>query len=149
MASELIKSYRNEAEIYQGEAVCKQKFNELWEEFCLPKGVLRSDIEEMGHHRPSGFVWLKQKKKKEHKFKSIDKTIVYGPELTMFVEKGKIKKLTGCDNKEMCFRISVSEICFKDPALEKLSFKTSTGLSGTYLASEFQDEDDENKKSKH
>ncbi|KAL6201213.1 hypothetical protein ACLB2K_024928 [Fragaria x ananassa] len=148
MASDLIKSYRNDAEIYQGEALCKQKFHELWEEFCLPKGVLRSDIEEMGHHRPSGFVWLKQKKKKEHKFKSIDKTIVYGTELTMFVEKGWIKKLTGCDNKEMCFRISVSEIYFKDLALEKLCFKTSTGLSGTYLASDFQDED-ETQKTKH
>ncbi|KAK9936777.1 hypothetical protein M0R45_013601 [Rubus argutus] len=60
----------NHPEIYQGEDLRKHKVRDLWEELSLPEAVQQSDIE-MGHHRSSGFVWLKQKK---HKFKSIGKT---------------------------------------------------------------------------
>lgn len=106
-------------EIYLGEDLCKQKFHDLWEELSLPK----VDIEEMGHHRSSGFVWLKQKKKKkkEHKFKSIGKTIIYDAELTMFIERGRIKKLTGCANKEMFLRIYFKSL-HRTPVLIHLNY---------------------------
>lgn len=122
MSSALIKTHRSNAETYHGEALCKQKFHELLKELSLPKGLIRADIEEMGHHHPSGFVWLKQKKT-THKFKSIGKTVSYDDELTMLVEKGRITKLTGVASKEVFVWISVCEIYFDDLSSDKLTFR--------------------------
>lgn len=41
----------------------------------LPNGLLPlKDMEECGYVKETGFVWLKQKKKTEHKFEKIDKS---------------------------------------------------------------------------
>ncbi|GLT60060.1 hypothetical protein SLA2020_328460 [Shorea laevis] len=70
MASdELIESHKENAEIYHGEDVCKQKSLEVLEEYSLPKGLVPTEIVEFGHNRSSSFVWMKNKAKKEHRFK--------------------------------------------------------------------------------
>ncbi|XP_068319451.1 uncharacterized protein [Pyrus communis] len=137
----LIKTHRSNAETYHGEALCKQKFHELLKELSLPKGFIRADIEEMGHHQPSGFVWLKQKKT-THKFKSIGKTVSYDDELTMLVEKGRITKLTGVASKEVFVWISVCEIYFDDLSSDKLTFEVPASLTATFPALAFKDKDE-------
>ncbi|KAL0927868.1 hypothetical protein M5K25_002086 [Dendrobium thyrsiflorum] len=87
----VIDSHREGAEVFQGDEICRKKSIELLEELCLPKGLFPlEDIEEFGFNRTSGFIWLIQKKKKDHVFKQIKRAVSYAPEVTAFVEKYKL-----------------------------------------------------------
>ncbi|PKU84742.1 uncharacterized protein LOC110093597 [Dendrobium catenatum] len=139
MASKEIESQREGAEIFHGDEICKSKSIELLEELCLPKGLFPlEDIEEFGYNRTSGFIWLIQKKKKEHVFKQIKRAVSYAQEVTAFVEKYKLKKMTGVKTKELLLWLSVVEVYFENPTSEKLTFKTGTGLSDSFIATAFE-----------
>ncbi|PKA49798.1 hypothetical protein AXF42_Ash004341 [Apostasia shenzhenica] len=139
MASQTIESHRAGAEVFHGDDICKKKSIELLEELCLPKGLFpMEDMEEFGYNRESGFVWLIQKKKKDHVFKQIKRAVSYAPEVTAFVEKYKLKKMTGVKTKELLLWLSVIEVYFDNPSSEKLTFKTGTGLSDSFPGSAFE-----------
>ncbi|XP_044948216.1 uncharacterized protein LOC123397745 [Hordeum vulgare subsp. vulgare] len=134
MASQLVESHRAGAEVLKGDEVCKKQTVELLEELGLPKGLFpMDDIEEVGYNRESGFVWILQKKKKEHTFKKINQTVSYDTEVTAFVEKGKIKKVTGVKIEE----VSLVEIYVDESSADKVIVKTDTGLSDTHDAAAF------------
>ncbi|KAG4977670.1 hypothetical protein JHK82_036939 [Glycine max] len=89
------KHHREEAEIYEGEALCMQKSRLLLDEILLPRGLLPlENIVEMGYNRPTGFVWLKQRNKKEHRFATIGRTVSYETEVTAFVEEHRMRVKT-------------------------------------------------------
>ncbi|KAG8081346.1 hypothetical protein GUJ93_ZPchr0007g3539 [Zizania palustris] len=138
MASQ-IESHRAGAEIAIGDGVCRKKSIELLEEVGLPKGLLPlEDIEEFGYNRDTGFMWLLQRKKKiEHTFKKIKQTVSYAGEVTAFVDKGKLKKITGVKTKELLLWLSVVEVYVAEGSPEKVTFKTGTGLSETFDATAF------------
>ncbi|KAG0476547.1 hypothetical protein HPP92_012932 [Vanilla planifolia] len=139
MASQTIENFRAGAEVVNGDELCRKKSVELLEELCLPKGLLPlEDIEEFGYNREAGFIWLIQKKKKEHVFKQIKRHVSYAQEVTGFVEKYKLKKLTGVKTKELLLWLSVVDVYFESPTSEKLTFKTGTGLSDSFPASAFE-----------
>ncbi|KAG0456839.1 hypothetical protein HPP92_024627 [Vanilla planifolia] len=139
MASQCIESYRNGAEIVRGDELCKKKSIQLLQELCLPKGLCpMEDMEEFGYNREAGFVWLIQKKKKDHVFKQIKRAVSYAPEVTAFVEQYKLKKMTGVKTKELLLWLSVVEVYLDKPTSEKLTFKTGTGLSDSFPASAFE-----------
>ncbi|XP_039139295.1 uncharacterized protein LOC120278015 [Dioscorea cayenensis subsp. rotundata] len=139
MASQVGEKYRNGAEIYNGDALCKKKSIELLEEIGLPNGLFPlEDIEEFGFNRGEGFIWLLQKKKKDHNFKKIKRAVSYAQEVTAFVEKGKMKKMTGVKTKELMLWLSVVEMYIEDPSSGKITFKTGTGLSDSFPSSAFQ-----------
>ncbi|KAH7660843.1 At5g01610-like protein [Dioscorea alata] len=139
MASQVGEKYRNGAEIYNGDALCKKKSIELLEEIGLPNGLFPlEDIEEFGFNRGEGFIWLLQKKKKDHNFKKIKRAVSYAQEVTAFVEKGKMKKMTGVKTKELMLWLSVVEMYIEDPSSGKITFKTGTGLSDSFPCSAFQ-----------
>ncbi|KAI4989750.1 hypothetical protein ZWY2020_038113 [Hordeum vulgare] len=134
MASQLVESHRAGAEVLKGDEVCKKQTVELLEELGLPKGLFpMDDIEEVGYNRESGFVWILQKKKKEHTFKKINQTVSYDTEVTAFVEKGKMKKVTGVKIEE----VSLVEIYVDESSADKVIVKTDTGLSDTHDAAAF------------
>ncbi|KAM0951488.1 hypothetical protein DsansV1_C03g0026111 [Dioscorea sansibarensis] len=139
MASQVGEKYRNGAEIYNGDALCKKKSIELLEELALPNGLFPlEDIEEFGFNRNEGFIWLLQKKKKDHNFKKIKRAVSYAQQVTAFVEKGKMKKMTGVKTKELMLWLSVVEMYIEDPSSGKITFKTGTGLSDSFTSSAFQ-----------
>ncbi|KAJ0980289.1 hypothetical protein J5N97_008544 [Dioscorea zingiberensis] len=139
MASQTVGKYRKGAEIYNGDALCKKKSIELLEELGLPNGLFPlEDIEEFGFNRGESFIWLVQRKKKDHTFKKIKRAVSYAPEVTAFVEKGKMKKMTGVKTKELMLWLSVVEMYIEDPSSKKVTFKTGTGLSDSFPASAFQ-----------
>nr|CAD1837786.1 unnamed protein product [Ananas comosus var. bracteatus] len=79
-----------------GDASFKTSSVRMLEELDLPKGLFPlEDVEEFGYNRAAGFMWFVQKKKKDHTFKKIKQVVSYGPEVTAFVEKGRLKKITG------------------------------------------------------
>ncbi|KAM0933210.1 hypothetical protein DsansV1_C37g0232681 [Dioscorea sansibarensis] len=139
MASQTIQSYRNGAEICQADdALCKTKSIQLLEEIALPNGLSPLEgIEDFGYNRQAGFIWLIQKKKKDHTFKKIKRVVSYAPKVTAFVEKGKMKKMTGVKTKELMLWLSVVEMYIEDPSSKNITFKTGIGLSDSFLMSAF------------
>ncbi|VAI33829.1 uncharacterized protein LOC119305770 [Triticum dicoccoides] len=134
MASQLVESHRAGAEVHKGSDICKKKTVELLEELGLPKGLFpMDDIEEVGHNCESGFVWMLQKKKNEHTFNKLNQTVSYDTEVTAFVEKGKMKKVTGVKIEE----VSLVEVYVDESSADKVTVKTNTGLSDTHDAAVF------------
>lgn len=139
MSSQLVANHRENAEIYNGEALCKQKSLQLLEEISLPKGLLPLDeLVEVGYNRTSGFVWLKQKKKKEHRFRLIGRNVSYDTEITAFVEERRMKRLTGVKSKELFIWVSISDIYIDESNPDKIAFVNSTtGISKSFPTSAF------------
>lgn len=77
-------------------------------------------------------MWVKQKKEIDHKFEKIGKHVSYATEVTAYMEKFKIKKLTGVKSKELLIWISVVEIFVDDPPTEKITMKTPSGIYRTF-----------------
>ncbi|KAI4298267.1 hypothetical protein L6164_031845 [Bauhinia variegata] len=149
MATEQIARHREDAEIYRGEALCRQKSQELLKEISLPKGLLPlDDFVEVGYNRTTGFVWLKQKKKKEHRFRAIERTVSYEAEVTAFVDEHRMRRVTGVKSKEMFIWVTISEIAIEDPNSGKISFSNSSGISRAFPVSAFDLEEGEYEKKK-
>ncbi|KAF8741034.1 hypothetical protein HU200_013673 [Digitaria exilis] len=114
-----IESHRSGAEVVTGDAICKKKSIDLLEELGLPKGLGPSAY---GGH--SG-VW------------KIKQTVSYAAEVTAFVEKGKLQKITGVKTKELMLWLSVVEVYVPEASPQKVTFKTGTGLSDSFDATAF------------
>ncbi|XP_039145898.1 uncharacterized protein LOC120283318 [Dioscorea cayenensis subsp. rotundata] len=138
MASQAIESHRKGAEIVKGDVACKKKAAEVLGELGLPNGLFPlDDIKEFGYNRAGGFIWLVQKKK-EHTFKKIKQVVSYATEVTAFVEKGKMMKISGVKTRELLLWLSVVEMYIEDPSSGKITFKTGTGLSDSFPVSAFE-----------
>ncbi|EER95773.1 uncharacterized protein LOC8054543 [Sorghum bicolor] len=138
-SSQAIESHRAGAAVVTGDAACRNKSVEMLEELGLPKGLLpMEDIQEFGYNRDTGFMWLLQRKKKvEHTFKKIKQTVSYATEVTAFVDKGKLSKITGVKTKELMLWLSVVEVYVPEALPEKVTFKTGTGLSDSFDGAAF------------
>ena len=73
----------------------------------------------------------------EHTFKKIKKTASYAPEVTAFIEKGKLGKITGVKIKELMLWISIVEVYVPEASPEKVTSKSSSGLAKTLDATAF------------
>ncbi|KAH6819025.1 plant/protein of unknown function [Perilla frutescens var. frutescens] len=132
--------------MYKGDDICREKSRFLLTEMGLPNGLLPlKDIIEVGYVKDTGFVWLIQKKKCEHKFEKIGKSVQYGVEVTAYVEPHRIKKLTGVKAKELLMWLTLTEISVDQPPTGKITFKTPTGLSRSYPVDAFVLEEEEKK----
>ncbi|XP_065015251.1 uncharacterized protein LOC135642767 [Musa acuminata AAA Group] len=139
MALHTIESHRHGAEVFTGDVLCRKKSIQLLQELELPTGLFPlEDIQEFGYNRAAGFIWLIQKKKHDHTFKKIKRAVSYAPEVTAFVEKRKMHKMTGVKTKELLLWLSVVEMRVEDPSTGKITFKTGTGLSDSFPASAFE-----------
>lgn len=144
-AQQLIASHRDGAEIFHGEEVCKQKSHQLLDKMSLPRGLLPlEDVVEFGYNATSGFVWLKQKKRKEHRFRSVGRTVSYDAEVMGFVEEHRMRRLTGVKSKEILIWVSISDI-YVDPSSDpdKITFANGTGISRSFPVSAFQLEEED------
>ncbi|KAJ4801689.1 hypothetical protein LUZ62_052935 [Rhynchospora pubera] len=139
MATQIIRNHREGADITKGDSDCKKKSLQVLQELGLPKGLFPlENIEEFGYNRNAGFIWFVQKKKVEHTFKKIKQVVSYALEVTTFVEKGKLKKITGVKTKELLLWLSVVEVYIEEASKGKVTFKTGTGLSESFNASAFE-----------
>ncbi|KAH7661076.1 At5g01610-like protein, partial [Dioscorea alata] len=130
---------RSSVEIYHGDNLCKKRSIQLLEEIGLPNGLFPLDnMEEFGYKLEVGFIWLISKKKMDQTFKKIKRVMSYAPEVTAFVENGKMKKMTGVKTKELMVWLSVVKVYIKDPSSKKIAFKTDTGLSNSVPVSAFE-----------
>uniref|UniRef100_A0A7N0U913 Uncharacterized protein n=1 Tax=Kalanchoe fedtschenkoi TaxID=63787 RepID=A0A7N0U913_KALFE len=132
---------RSTAEVHHGSEVCQERSRFLLGEMGLPSGLLPlKEVEECGYVPETGFVWLKQKKRTVHKFEKIGKLVSYETEVTAYVEKNRMRKLTGVKSKEILIWVSLTDFSL-DPATRKITFKSPAGLYRSFPASAFEEED--------
>lgn len=148
MSHQISEEVRSKAEVYYGDTLCQEKTKLLLKEVGLPNGLLPlRDIIECGYLEETGFVWLKQKKKVEHNFSAIGRLVSYATDITAYVEKGRIKKVSGVKAKELLLWIPLYEISVDDPPTGKLTCKSTAGVFKTFPTSAFEvPEDDPPKK---
>ncbi|XP_073128659.1 uncharacterized protein [Henckelia pumila] len=134
-----ISSLRENAVVYTGEDICKQKSMELLDKINLPRGLLPLEgIVEVGHDESSGFIWLKQKKSKTHVFREIDRRVWYDTEVTAFVDDRRLMRLTGVKSKELLIWVTIADISMEDPSSGNVTFATGSGISRSFPASAFE-----------
>lgn len=154
------------SEVYRGDKICREKSRELLQQVGLPEGLLPlRDIVECGYIKESGFVWLRQKNKIEHYFHKViynccacmqyeymyiqelcmyftccmqvGRRVSYGEEITGYVEKQRIRKLTGVKGKELMMWLTLSDISIDDPVTGLLTCRTPSGIVRSFPASAF------------
>jgi len=134
------------AEIVHGSEQCYQHSLDLLEELGFPKGVLPlKDLEECGRVRETGFVWMKQKAPYEHFFERTNTRVSYAAEVTSYIEKGKMKKMTGVKSKQLLLWVPIVEMSMDDPASKKIYFKTPLGIGKSFPVTAFMTEEEKQK----
>ncbi|KAK9145742.1 hypothetical protein Sjap_005645 [Stephania japonica] len=134
------------AEIVYGPEACQRQSIELLEELGFPRGVMPlKELEECGRVRETGFVWMKQKKPYEHFFKGTNTRVSYAAEVTAYVEKFKMKKMTGVKSKQMLLWVPITEMSIEDEKSSKIYFKTPMGIGKSFPISAFMEEEEEEK----
>lgn len=110
----------------------------LLQEFELPEGLLPlADVIEIGYVKATGFIWIVQKKKVEHKFNLVSKLVSYDTEITGYISKKKIKKLKGVKAKELMLWPPVNEITVDEQPTGKIHFKSLAGITKTFPVEAF------------
>ncbi|WOL06262.1 hypothetical protein Cni_G14994 [Canna indica] len=133
---------RKGAEIIRGAEECYRHSVKMLEELGFPKGVLPlKDLEECGWVQDTGFVWMKQKAPYEHFFAGTNTRVRYDTEVTAFVEKRKMKKMTGVRSKQVLLWVPITEMSINDPEGEKIYFKSAVGIGRSFPSSAFVDEE--------
>ncbi|XVF53162.1 hypothetical protein PTKIN_Ptkin05aG0078000 [Pterospermum kingtungense] len=134
------------AEIVYGAEQCYQHSIELLEELGFPKGVLPlKDLEECGRVRETGFVWMKQKAPYDHFFVGTNTRVSYSTEVTAYVEKFKMKKMTGVKSKQLFLWVPITEMSIEDPATNKIYFKTPMGIGKSFPITAFMTDEEKHK----
>ncbi|KAK6797392.1 hypothetical protein RDI58_005094 [Solanum bulbocastanum] len=104
----------------------------LLEEFELPLGLFPlADVIEVGFVKNTGYMWIQQAKKVEHKFKMLRKPVSYDTEISGYIDKKRINKLKGVKAKEPIVSPPVNEIIVDDPPTGNIQFKGFAGISKT------------------
>lgn len=138
MAQSVVDAHREGAEITVGDAACRESSLAMLREFGMPDGLLPvEDIEEFGHHRESGFVWVRQRRSRNHTFRQIGRLVSYAGEVSGFIEKGRIRRLTGVTTKEFLFWLTICDIVVDPADPAKITFKTPAGFSRSFPSTAF------------
>ncbi|CAN4077479.1 unnamed protein product [Withania somnifera] len=131
------------AEIVHGAEECYGHSLELLKELGFPMGILPlKDLEECGYVRETGFVWMKQKAPCEHYFTSTKSLVSYATEVTSYVEKGRMKKITGIKSKQLFLWVPIVEMSIEDPAQNKILFKTPIGIGKSFPLTAFMTDEE-------
>ncbi|KAJ7952205.1 DUF538 family protein [Quillaja saponaria] len=132
---------RNEragAEIVYGAEDCYRQSTEMLEELGFPKGVLPlQDLMECGRVRETGFVWMKQKAPHEHFFSGTNTRVRYATEVTAYVDKFNMKKMTGIKSKQMFLWVPITDMTIEDPHRNHIYFKTPMGIGKSFPVAAF------------
>ncbi|XP_042493697.1 uncharacterized protein LOC122073221 [Macadamia integrifolia] len=128
------------AEIVRGKEACERFSAELMKELGFPSGVLPTgELVECGRVRGTGFVWWKCKAAYEHFNVATNTKNSYAAETTAIVEKGRMKKMTGCKATQMMVWVPIVEMYIDG---NKISFKSSMGVGKSFPIISFMNEEE-------
>lgn len=132
-AAKTIEAQRKTAVIHRGSAACKAKFQELLEEYSVPKCLFQvaeieeAEIEEFGFNRAIGFFWIRQKTKTERKINKVG-TVYFDVEVSGFIERCRMWKITGVKGKEMLVSLPLCEMLVGYPTADKVKCFSTAGV---------------------
>ncbi|XP_043701880.1 uncharacterized protein LOC122652254 [Telopea speciosissima] len=131
------------AEIVRGKEACDRFLSELMKQLGFPSGVLPTgELEECGRVRATGFVWWKCKASYEH-FNVVTNTKnSYAAETTAYVEKGRMKKMTGVKSKQLMMWVPIVEMHIDG---NKITFKTPMGVGKSFPLTSFMNLEEKKK----
>ncbi|KAL6144264.1 hypothetical protein ACLB2K_054959 [Fragaria x ananassa] len=142
----LVEDKRAGAVIVHGAQECYQQSIDLLEEMGFPKGVFPlKDLVECGRVKETGFVWMKQKAPYEHYFVGSNTRASYETEVTAYVEKGRMKKMTGIKSKLVFLWVPITEMIMEEPSTMKITFKTPMGIGRYFPVTAFMTEEENQK----
>lgn len=101
-------------------------------------------MEECGMVKETGFIWMKLKTPHQHYFTGAKTLVSYASEVTAYVGKGKIRKVSGIKTKQVMVWVPVGEMYIEDPASEKLWVK-ALGITKSFPVSAFLVEEEDEK----
>lgn len=131
------------AVIVHGSENCYRHSIELLQELGFPKGVLPlQDLVECGRVHETGFVWMKQKAPIEHFFEGTKTLVSYAVEVTAYVEKFKMKKMSGIKSKQVFLWVPVTEMSIDGTKGKKILFKTPMGIGKSFPVTAFMSLDE-------
>ncbi|XP_043713781.1 uncharacterized protein LOC122662267 [Telopea speciosissima] len=131
------------AEIVRGKEACDRFSEELVKELGFPSGVLPTgELEECGRVRATGFVWWKCKAAYEHFNVATNTKASYAAETTAYVEKGRMKKMTGVKTRQLMVWVPIVEMCMDG---NKITFKTPMGVGKSFPLTSFMNEEEKKK----
>lgn len=134
------------AEIAFGHEECYRRSVELLKELGFPAGVMPlKELEECGIVKETGFIWMRQKSPYEHFFEGTNSRVVYATEVTAYVEKFRMKKMTGVKTKQLLLWVPIAEMSIDDPKRNKICFKTPVGIGKSYPVTAFMSEEEKHK----
>ncbi|KAL7594927.1 uncharacterized protein LOC111890508 [Lactuca sativa] len=134
------------AEIVYGAEECHRHSIDLLEELGFPKGVLPlKDLVECGRVRKTGFVWMKQKGPYEHFFEETNTRVSYATEVTAYIEKYKMKKMTGVKSKQLLMWVPIVEMSMEDEKSSKIYFKIPVGVGKSFAVTAFMTDEEKKK----
>lgn len=134
------------AEIIYGAEDCYNHSLQQLRELGFPRGVLPlKDLEECGLVRETGFVWMKQKAPYDHFFVGTNTLVRYEKEVTAYLEKGKMKKMSGVKSKQFLLWVPIVEMSIEETAKDKIYFKTPMGIGRSFPVTAFMDEEEKEK----
>lgn len=143
---QVVNEERAGAEIVYGVEECTKHSLELLEELGFPKGVLPlKDLEECGRVRATGFVWMKQKAPCQHFFTGSNTLVSYATEVTAYVDKFKMSRMSGVKSKQLLLWVPIVEMSIEDPARKKIYFKTPMGIGRSFPVTAFMTEEEKHK----
>ncbi|XP_043714802.1 uncharacterized protein LOC122663164 [Telopea speciosissima] len=126
------------AEIVHGKEACDRFSEELIKELGFPSGVLPTgELEDCGRVRATGSVWWNCKAAYEHFNVATNSKASYAAETTAYVEKGRMKKMTGVKTKQLMVWITIVEIYMDG---NKITFKTPIGVGKSFPLTSFMNE---------
>ncbi|CAK9169316.1 unnamed protein product [Ilex paraguariensis] len=133
-------------EIVYGAEACYRQSIALLEELGFPRGVLPlQNLEECGRVRETGFVWMKQKAPFQHFCVGTNTLVSYGTEVTAYIEKSKMKKMTGVKSKQLLLWVPIVEMSLEGPDYKKIHFKTPVGIGKSFPITAFMTEEEKQK----
>ncbi|KAK7411760.1 hypothetical protein VNO78_03198 [Psophocarpus tetragonolobus] len=146
-SNSILLNQREGAEIVYGTEECHKHTMELLEELGFPKGVMPlKELVECGRVRETGFVWMKQKAPSQHFFEETKTLVSYAEEVTAYVEKFKMKKMSGVKSKQVFIWVPIADMSIDGPNGKKLLFKTPMGMGKSFPATAFMTLDEKEKR---
>ncbi|PWA50449.1 hypothetical protein CTI12_AA061300 [Artemisia annua] len=131
------------AEIVYGAEECNRHSVELLEELGFPRGVLPlKDLQECGRVRETGFVWMKLKAPYEHFFEKTNTRVCYDTEVTAYIDKCKMKKMTGVKSKQLLMWVPIVEMSMENADSKKIYFKIPIGVGKSFPITAFMTEEE-------
>ncbi|KAJ6393444.1 hypothetical protein OIU77_022822 [Salix suchowensis] len=85
---------------------------------------------------------MRQKAPFDHFFVGSRSKVSYATEVTAYIEKFKMKKMTGIKSKQMFLWVPISEMSIDDPSSKRIFFKTPMGIGKSFPVSSFMTDEE-------